>query len=176
MARKKQRYQWTAEDGELPPVNERRDRTEAKSEREALVNLARRLEAMPAGARARLPLDEQALESIVLLRSLGPQSAHRRQMLRVVKLLRGADIEAIEAALAGTAPDAAETRGAERWRRALLEGDDEALREYLEAHPGVDRQRLRSLIRQARKPGTAAKGAARKLFLLLKDAVPMGEE
>lgn len=176
MARKKQRYQWTEAEGEAGPISERRDRTEAKVERDALLSLARRLEAMPAGALRRLPLDEAQIEAILQMASLGPQSAHRRQMLRVQKLLRSADLEAIEDRLAGGDPDAHRLRAAERWRSALLEGGDEALRDYLEAHPDVDRQRLRSLIRQAGKPGTASKGTTRKLFQLLKQAVPVGEE
>lgn len=179
MARKKHHFQWTAEDGEAAPLGERRDRVEARFEREALLSLARRLEALPAGERARLPLDPAALEAIELMAKLGPQSAHRRSMLRVIKLLRSADLEAIEGALAGTATDAPLTRAAERWRRALIEGDDAVLADYLEAHPGVDRQHLRALIRQARKEGKegkAAKSAARKLFRLIKDALPVGEE
>jgi ribosome-associated protein len=176
MARRKQHFQWTEEDGETEPIGERRDRTAARIERDALLNMARRLEAMPAGALRRLPLGDTLIEAILHMASLGPQSAHRRQMLLVQKLLRTADLEAIEARLAGVDPDAPRIRAAERWRSALLEGGDEALRDYLEAHPDVDRQRLRSLIRQAGKPGTAAKGAARKLFQLIKGAVPVGEE
>ncbi len=164
MARKKQRFQWTVEDGELPPISERRDRNEARVEREALVDLACRLEAMPSGARRRLPLGEPLLEAIEHLARLGPQSAHRRQMLRVQKLLRAADVEAIEAHLAGFDPRAPAIRSAERWRDRLLEQGDEAMGAYLEEHPGADRQQLRALIRQASKPGAGGKKARRKLY------------
>ncbi len=167
MARKKPHFQWTAEDGEAPPLGERRDRNEARAEREALVAMARRLEALPEGILRQLPIDDAQVEAILHLARLGPQSAHRRQMLRVQKLLRDADLEAIEASLAGYQADAPAQRTAERWRDRLIEHGDEALRAYLDEHPRADRQRLRALIRQARGQGGAAKKAARKLYQAL---------
>ena len=83
MARKKPHFQWTAEDGEAPPLGERRDR-------EARVAMARRLEALPEGILRQLPIDDAQVEAILHLARLGPQSAHRRQMLRVQVVLCGA--------------------------------------------------------------------------------------
>jgi ribosome-associated protein len=175
MARKKTHFQWTVEDGEVGPISERRDRSEAREIRQDLLSLARRLEAMPSGELRRLPLDQQTIDAVLHMAKLGAQSAHRRQMLRVQKLLRDEDLEALDSALAGAEPNAHLIRAAERWRARLVEGD-EALHDYLDAHPSADRQHLRALIRQARKPGAAGKSAARKLFQALQAVEPLGEE
>lgn len=164
MARKKSHFQWTAEEGDAPPLGERPDRHEKETLRQELHDLARTLEAMPAGRLRRLPLDEAVIEAVLHLAALGAQSAHRRQLLRVQKLLREMDLAALEAAMAHEAPRSAGSSAAERWRTRLLEGGDEALAAYLEEHPRADRQRLRALIRQASKLGPVAEGAARKLL------------
>jgi ribosome-associated protein len=167
MARRKPHFQWTVEDGEAPPLGERRDRNEASIERSALQAMVRRLEPLPKGALQRLPLGDELVEAILHLARLGAQSAHRRQVLRVITLLRDVDLEALEARLAGANPDAALERAAERWRERLLEDEDEALHAYLEEHPSADRQQLRSLIRQSHKEGASAKNARTKLFRFL---------
>ena len=57
-------------------------------------------------------------------------------------------------------------------RDRLVDGDDAALAEVIAEHPQVDRQHLRSLVRQARlERGTPSKPprAFREIFQLLKE-------
>ncbi len=175
MARKKTRFQWTEEDGELEQ-GERRDQVEARQLRHELAALSGRLADLTPGQLKRLALDELLVKEIVLLGRLGPQSARRRQVLRVSGLLRGADLEDLEIRLAGSGQDEGKLRSLEHWRSKLIGGGDTELEAFIEAHPSADRQRLRSLIRQARTPGRAGSSAARRLFQEMKAEEPGGGE
>lgn len=89
----------------------------------------------------------------------------RRQMQFVGKLMRKLDdeqVQAIRAALDvqhnGSAEETLALHMAEHWRDRLLQ-DDDALAEWLSAHPDTDSQQLRALVRQARKDGLPDKTA-----------------
>ena len=89
----------------------------------------------------------------------------RRQMQYVGKLMRKLDepqVQAIRDALDvqhnGSAEETLALHMAEHWRDKLLK-DDQALADWLIAHPDTDSQQLRALIRQARKDGLPDKTA-----------------
>ena len=89
----------------------------------------------------------------------------RRQMQYVGKLMRKLDepqVQAIRDALDvqhnGSAEETLAVHMAEHWRDKLLK-DDQALADWLIAHPDTDSQQLRALIRQARKDGLPDKSA-----------------
>ena len=89
----------------------------------------------------------------------------RRQMQYVGKLMRKLDepqVQAIRAALDvqhnGSAEETLALHMAEHWREKLLK-DDQALADWLAAHPDTDSQQLRALVRQARKDGLPDKTA-----------------
>ncbi|MSQ65262.1 MAG: DUF615 domain-containing protein [Limnohabitans sp.] len=89
----------------------------------------------------------------------------RRQMQFVGKLMRKLDeaqVQAIRDALDvqhnGSAEETLALYMSELWRDRLLK-DDQALADWLAAHPGTDSQQLRALIRQARKDGLPDKSA-----------------
>jgi ribosome-associated protein len=89
----------------------------------------------------------------------------RRQMQYVGKLMRKLDepqVQAIRDALDvqhnGSAEETLALHMAEHWRDKLLK-DDQALADWLIAHPDTDSQQLRALIRQARKDGLPDKSA-----------------
>ena len=58
----------------------------------------------------------------------------------------------------------------ERWRDRLIEEGDAALGDALAEWPGLDRQQLRQLVREARRERDQSKprGAGRKLFRYLR--------
>ena len=58
--------------------------------------------------------------------------------------------EAVAEARLGSARDTLLLHEAERWRDALL-ADDDAMTRWLQAHADCDAQRLRSLVRAARR-------------------------
>ncbi len=176
MARKRQRYQSRSAGDDNDEQVEPPDRDEELFESRALAKLALRLAGMTADQRQQLPLDDLLQEEIAVLARLGRKTAHRRQLLRVQGLLRAADVHELRARLAGSVQEDARHRALERVRGKLIDGGDAELEVYLAAHPAADRQQLRSLIRQARKEGPAAKKAARRLFQLLKAVPPIGVE
>ncbi|HET7773302.1 MAG TPA: ribosome biogenesis factor YjgA, partial [Burkholderiaceae bacterium] len=85
-----------------------------------------------------------------------------------------AEVEAIRAKLAAFSGESnaenARFHALERWRDRLL-ADDSALQAYLDKYPDVEVQRLRQLIREARKDAAAGKPPkhARELFKLLRE-------
>jgi ribosome-associated protein len=89
----------------------------------------------------------------------------RRQMQYVGKLMRKLDeaqVQAIRDALDvqhnGSAEETLALHLAEHWRERLIK-DDQALADWLAAHPDTDSQQLRALVRQARKDGLPDKSA-----------------
>ena len=173
MARKRPHYLTRDADDESGEPAERLLPSEARRQHKAFEDLAQRLAAMTTDQLEQLPLDDHLRDEIALLGRMGRQSARRRQQLRVMGLLRQTDLSQIEAGLDGSDHDVARLRFLERWRGRLIDGDDIELAAYMAAHPTADRQRLRSLIRQARKQGPVAKAAARKLFQLMKAVEPV---
>lgn len=89
----------------------------------------------------------------------------RRQMQFVGKLMRKLDkpqVQAIRDALDvqhnGSAEETLALHMSEHWRDRLVK-DDQALADWLAAHPDTDSQQLRALVRQARKDGLPDKSA-----------------
>ena len=121
---------------------------------------------------AALPLDEALRTAVTDYRRIQSHEARRRHTHFIGKLMRRADVEAIEAALEGLTRKHAEARFAhhtlERWRERLL-ADDEALTEFMAENPLTDVQQLRQLIRRVRaRPDDSAR--ARALFRFLREA------
>jgi len=87
-------------------------------------------------------------------RNTRTHEGRRRQLQYVGKLMREVDDaplrEAVAEAKLGSARDTLLLHEAERWRDALL-ADDEALTRWLNEHADCDAQRLRSLVRAARR-------------------------
>jgi ribosome-associated protein len=105
----------------------------------------------------RLELPENLQLALDQLRRIKDFEGRRRQMQYVGKLMRGLEPEtlqavrdALEEQRGGSAQETLALHAAERWRDDLI-ARDEALTEWLAAHPETDVQQLRALIRQARK-------------------------
>jgi ribosome-associated protein len=103
---------------------------------------------------AALNLPERLQDAIVQYRGTRSHEGRRRQLQYVGKLMREVEAEplreAVAAAKLGSARDTLLLHEAERWRDALL-ADDEAMTRWLQAHADCDAQRLRSLVRAARR-------------------------
>jgi ribosome-associated protein len=132
-------------------------KTELKKESTELQKLGEALLTLRADLRERLDLPESLATALEDLKSITNFEGRRRQMQYVGKLMRGLDEEtrqAIRDALAeqhgGSAQQTLALHAAERWRDDLV-ARDEALQQWLDAHPSTDAQQLRALIRQARK-------------------------
>jgi ribosome-associated protein len=172
MAKKKTRFEWTADEDDpdrVVPVD-RESRSVLKAQLEHVDELVQAMVALPAAERRFLPLDDDVLHELDVLAGLPPGPAIKRQLHYVRRLVAAVDIDALDAALAGETPRAAWLRSLERWRTRLLTEGDAALTDFVDAHPHVDRQQLRTLVRQADDPRSR-----RRLFEALKEQVPEPE-
>jgi ribosome-associated protein len=124
-----------------------------------------------------LGLPEPLLEALQAYRRIRSHEARRRHMQLIGKLMRGADVDAarraVDALRLGRAQDSLALHQAERWRAELI-ADDEAATRFASAHPGTDTQRLRTLVRNARKdaalqPEQRSGRAFRELFQFVRE-------
>ena len=125
---------------------------------------------------AATPMPDNLRDAVLELRRTRSHEGRRRQLQYVGKLMRQVDIEPLRAAVAsaqlGRAHDALALHKAEHWRAELM-ADDDALTRWMAEHPDTDLQRLRTLIRNARKdaalPAEQRHGRAwRELFQFIK--------
>jgi ribosome-associated protein len=151
-------------------------RTQQRRDALAVLAFATQLSEMPPSKLARAELPEDVLREIDNLRRITSHIARKRQLGFLAKVMRRHDDEAFEAAraLLGENRDQQRKETAamhrlEALREKLLESED-ALQELIDQHPEIDRQHLRSLIRQARteRDGNKPPRAYREMFQLLK--------
>ncbi|MEO7391194.1 MAG: ribosome biogenesis factor YjgA [Ramlibacter sp.] len=162
-------------------------RTDLKRESTELQKLGEALLILRADLMAGLALPEKLSDAVVEARRITNFEAKRRQMQFIGKLMRGLNEavresirDALEVQRKGSAGDALSLHQAEKWRDDLIARED-ALDEWLHAHPETDTQQLRALIRQARKDvqpdrESISKGLAprqgrayREIFQLVRD-------
>jgi ribosome-associated protein len=122
------------------------------------------------------------LEALLLAQAIEKHhGAFKRQRKFIAKLLRDTDVAPIRAQLEQhaqvTAHVTRQVHVIERWRDRLLKGDDNDLNALMAEHPDADRQKLRQLIRDARKEHLAAQPprSARLLFKYLRELMLVEE-
>lgn len=161
-------------------------RTERKNASEALQKLGEDLLTLREDLFAGLPLPEKLQDAILLAKRITNFEARRRQKQFIGKLMHRLDPEGLEAVAAAlrlqhgqSAKDTLVLHRAEKWRDALIAGDD-SLHQWIAEYPGTDAPQLRALVRQARKDarvageephasGLARQGRAyRQIFLLVR--------
>jgi ribosome-associated protein len=145
-----------------------------KRERLALQDLAERMVALPRSALERLGLSDLTWAAIVEAPRIKDRRARRRHFKRIAKLLAGEDAEAVRSLVDDKAETgraaAARHHRVERWRERLIAEGDGALTEFLALCPEADRQRLRQLMRTARRDHAKGKPeGARRLFRFLRE-------
>ena len=169
-------------------------KTELKKESTELQKLGEALLALRAELFARLDLPEGLHAALDELRRITNFEGRRRQLQYVGKLMRQLEpdtLQAIRDALeeqrSGSAQQTLALHAAEKWRDDLV-ARDEALQEWLSAHPETDAQQLRALVRQARKDGAptadeVSKGQAprrgrafREIFQIVRDQLEQEED
>ncbi|MDP4529053.1 ribosome biogenesis factor YjgA [Alkalimonas delamerensis] len=158
-----------------------KSKTQVKREMDALQQLGEELVALPPASRAKVPLDEELRDALLLADKLAKKrEALRRHIQFIGRLMRSRDIEPIEQALALIRnTNQAATRKfhlVEQWRDRLLTEKD-AVTAFVAEYPEVDVQQLRQLIRQAQKEQQKQQPpkAYRELFQLLRPFVTEAE-
>lgn len=145
-----------------------------KREAEAVQALGERLIGLRQEQLDELDLSEKLYDAVMLAKRLTSNGAIRRQKQFIGKLMRQEEIEPIAAKFAEwerkDRNDTLRLHRLERWRERLLT-DEAALTEWLTEYPATDVQRLRTLIRNARKEQSDNKPpkSSRELFRLLRE-------
>ena len=160
------------EELDLPP-----SKTKIKQHMHDLQDIGEQLVELGNDRLKQLDLPERLYDAICELKRINKFGAQRRQMQFIGRLMREVDTAPIIAKLevwGGTSRQhTAYLHQMERWRDRLLESDA-ALTELLAAHPDVDAQRLRALIRNAHKEKELNKPpkSYREIFQVLREMLP----
>ena len=140
-------------DSAPPAADAPPSKTRRKQAMHELQDLGEALVALDPPRLAALELPERLAEAIALARRITKHEGRRRQMQFIGRLMRDVDPEPIRAALSSIAAvsheDRARFAAAEQWRDRLL-AEEAALAEFVVLHPGVDREDLARMVRDAR--------------------------
>ena len=148
---------------ETPPapdyVPEKPSKTRLKQQAHLLQTLGEDLVELPAKRLAAIDMPEILRDAIDEYRRTRSFEGKRRQLQYIGKQMRHVDEaplrEAVDAFKLGSAKDTLLLHEVERWRDELVT-DDEAGTRWAQTYPDSDLQRLRSLLRAARKDAAAA--------------------
>jgi ribosome-associated protein len=139
---------------EAPDGFDAPSKTRLKQQSHDLQKLGMALAELSDARLARLDLPERLRDALEQYRNTRTHEGRRRQLQYVGKLMREVDAAPLQQAVAeaklGSARETLLLHETERWRDALL-ADDEALTRWLREHADSDTQRLRSLVRAARR-------------------------
>lgn len=155
-------------------LDERPSKSQRKRDMNALQELGLKLSGLSADILKKMPLDESLLDAILQHQKIRQREAGRRHLQLIGKLMRFADVDAVQAAYDSTQTVSREASHAlhqlEHWRARLLNEGDSVVGEAMQVFPGVEAQSLRQMIRDARRETGQQKPpvAARKLFQYLK--------
>lgn len=156
-------------------------KSQAKREALALQALGERLAALSPEQLDRIEMPDILRDALRESRRIVKREARRRQLQYVGTLMRRIDPQPLQEALDNLARGHQEGvrlfHQAERWRDALVAGDDDALTQILRRFPHADRQQLRARIRRARAEQRENRPprAARELFQVLEELL-QGEQ
>lgn len=154
-------------------------RTQQRRDALAVLALAQQLVDLQPSRLAKLALPDDVRHEIDVTRRMSAHGAKKRQLAFLAKVMRrydDADFASVRAELGENREKQRQETAAmhrlEAMRDRLIAEDEAALSELINEHPQVDRQHLRSLVRQARiekdTPNKPLK-AYREIFQLLKD-------
>lgn len=157
-------------------LQELKSRSQKKREMNALQDLGGRLVDLPQNELEALGLPDELVKAAVMARKLksAKNDSYRRQVQYIGRLMREIDPEPLLAHFAtGDAKHQEDTQAfqrLERWRDALLDGDDSALEEIRQAHPEADISGLRETANKARAERELGRPpkSARQLFRYLR--------
>lgn len=161
-------------------------RTQQRREALAVLTLASQLVELQPSRLAKLDLPEDVRREIDITRRTTAHIARKRQLAFLAKVMRRygeEDFVAVRAELGENREKQRQETAAmhrlESMRDRLIAEDEGALSELITEHPQVDRQHLRSLVRQARiekETPNKPPRAYREIFQLLKDLAQSGAD
>ncbi|GAB3027444.1 ribosome biogenesis factor YjgA [Bowmanella dokdonensis] len=155
-----------------------KSRTQLKNESHDLQKLGEKLVDLGPAALAKIPMDQELKDAVVLARRINrKKEGFRRQLQFIGKLMRNRDVEPIQQALDllenKHQQATAKFHKLEKLRDELVAKGDPVIDRLVEQYPAIERQKLRQLHRQAQKEQTQNKPpkSAREIFQYLKDNI-----
>lgn len=151
-------------------------KSQRKRDAHELLDLAKKLIAMPDARLKGLPLDDDLRDEVNFARNIRAHGAKKRQLMTIGKMLRKRDTDELLDAVNNIDQKNRQVNAhfhqIEAWRDRLINGSDKDLSALLEQKPDINVQTLRQLIRNAKKEAKLGKSpaAARKLFKLLRES------
>ncbi len=149
-------------------------KSQRKRDMQALKDLAQKLVELSAEQLEAIE-DLRVRESILAAKKITKGNARKRQLQYAAKLMSKIDATPIQLIIdeldASSAVHIQKFHQLEVFRERLIEGDQEAMNEFLTLYPSTDRQQLRHLIRAAQQEAEKSpeqKAHFRKLFQFLK--------
>ncbi|MBS6032896.1 MAG: ribosome-associated protein [Pantoea sp.] len=149
-------------------------KSEIKRDAEELKRLGAELVDLGKNALDKIPLDERLRAEIELAQRI-KKEGRRRQLQLIGKIMRSMDVEPIRQALDKLKnrhnQQVALFHKLEMLRDRLIEQGDDAMTDVIALYPQVDRQQLRSMIRNAQKEkaGNKPPKSARQIFQYLRE-------
>lgn len=154
----------------------RPNKTILKQENLELQAFILELSSMSAEARSELPIDEDAQHILGKVARLSPSTARKRELRYATKFFAEWTPDRIqeyktEVSLASKRQIGQE-KTVEKWRDRLLT-DNDALTEFVTAHPETNVQQFRQLVRNAKKEAASGKSgaASNNLFKFIREAM-----
>lgn len=154
-----------------------KSKSQVKRDMHELTQLGTRLSELPSNELMRIPLGDTLRNAVEKAPSVTANSARKRHLQYIGKLMRSADIDNIRAELDAISDEKdAVTRqlhSIENWRAKLISAEKENLPLFLNKYPNTDTQILRQLLRACQKEKQNNKPPAnfRKLFKFIRDVV-----
>ena len=161
-------------DSNDPQEKEVISKSQRKREAEAAQKLGKDILALSHDDQKSMDLPESLSDALDEARRIKKNSALKRQLQYIGKLMRTIDVEPIQEQYLKLTnhydKDIKILHNLEKWRDRLLEEGDKALEDLLNEAPNADRQHLRQLIRQSAKETQLKKPpkSAREIFKYLK--------
>ena len=153
---------------------EKISRTQKKKAAQALQKLGEQLVELSEAQLAAMHLPAELAEAVQMARQMTSHEARRRQMQYIGSLMRQLDVTQVQKEIAGIAQqdhDAVRRfKQAERWRDALVAGDDSRLAWLAQRLSDRDQGHLLQLVRDARDASAFRRSpkAGRQLFRFLR--------
>jgi len=139
----------------IEKIMEDKSKSEKKRDMTALQELGKRLLELSREQVQKIEMPQELQAALLLARTLKSHSALRRQMQYIGVLMRRIDVEPIRQELneigKGQKRKAREFQQLELMRDNLVEGDDAVFDEIIDRFPDADIQKLRQIVRAARK-------------------------
>ena len=140
-----------------------KSKSQIKREAEELQKLGEELIKLPSQRLKCMELPDKLLTALIEARSIKSHVAGRRQRQFIGVLMRDVDPEPIRQALlqtnANLPMESKIVKESQKWMDRLLTGDPAVLEEFVSACPGLERQRLRQLLRNIKKEKAASKSS-----------------